>query len=115
VAHVARGPNIATPTVASSRSLGEEADVDRSELERDRWAKMYLSRLERLCSLEERYVSPPDAVAEPRRLVCKAIFAAYCTCVTLGRKDEAERLIGRRLSVGAPFESEASSQAEAAR
>jgi hypothetical protein len=63
------------------------------DIERERWAALYLARLERLCHLEERFVSPPDALDDPRRLVCKAIFATYCECVLLGYKAEAEHLL----------------------
>ncbi len=68
-------------------------------------ARFFLARLERLCSLEARFVSPPDVLIEPQRLVCKAIFATYCDCVGLGRKDVAEQLVavsrGRRTAADA--------------
>ena len=64
--------------------------------ERARWGGFFLTRLERLCGLEERFVSPPDVVADPRRLVNKAIFATYCQCVVLGHKAEAEHLLATR-------------------
>lgn len=73
----------------------------------------YLARLERLCHLEERFVSPPDVILDPERLVSKAIFATYCDCLRLGRKAEAERLLSSRpralASVDAPSSAEASS------
>jgi hypothetical protein len=63
------------------------------DAERAHWATFFLARLERLCHLEERFVSPPDVIPEPRRLVNKAIFATYCECVRYGRKSEAERVL----------------------
>ena len=72
----------------------------RRDLEREQWAALFLARLERLCHLEQRFVSPPEGLADPRRLVCKAIFATYCDCVMLGYKVEAERFLARRTSGG---------------
>ena len=72
-----------------------KADVRSEQL-----ASFYLARLERLCNLEVRFVSPPDVLTNPRRLVCKAIFATYCECVALGRKPEAERLMDESRSRG---------------
>jgi hypothetical protein len=66
-----------------------KADVCTAQL-----ARLFLARLERLCTLEERFVAPPEALGDPRRLVCKAIFATYCDCVSLGQKDAAEALVG---------------------
>ncbi len=78
-----------------------KADVRSEQL-----ASFYLARLERLCNLEARFVPPPDVLVDPRRLVCKAIFATYCECVALGRKTEAERVVdvarGRGASPPAP-------------
>ncbi len=70
--------------------------MNRMDVEREQQGAYFLARLERLCHLEERLVSPPDAVLEPARFVCKAIFATYCDCVMVGRKAEAERLLGER-------------------
>ena len=65
------------------------------DAERERWAALYLARLERLCHLEERFASPPEGVKDPRRLVYKATFSAYCACVVLGHKTQAEGLLAR--------------------
>ncbi|HEY7060451.1 MAG TPA: hypothetical protein VII06_03155 [Chloroflexota bacterium] len=70
--------------------------MDRIELQWEQQGAFFLARLERLCHLEERFVTPPDVVQEPERLVHKAIFATYCDCVTVGRKAEAERLLASR-------------------
>ncbi len=67
--------------------------MNRREMQRERWAALFLARLERLCHLEERFVSPPTVLGDPQRLVHKAIFATYCDCVVLGHKAEAERLL----------------------
>jgi hypothetical protein len=66
-----------------------KADVCTAQL-----ARLFLARLERLCNLEERLVAPPDTLGDPRRLVCKAIFATYCDCVSLGQKEAADTLVG---------------------
>jgi hypothetical protein len=65
-----------------------KADVATAQL-----ARLFLARLERLCNLEERFVTPPDTLGDPQRLVCKAIFATYCDCVSLGQKHAAEALV----------------------
>jgi len=70
--------------------------LNTTDVQREQWATVFLGRLERLCHLEERFVSPPDALADPQRLVYKAIFATYCDCVGLGRKHEAERIMSGR-------------------
>jgi hypothetical protein len=70
--------------------------LNTTDVQRAQWATVFLGRLERLCHLEERFVSPPDALADPQRLVYKAIFATYCDCVGLGRKHEAERIMSGR-------------------
>ena len=84
-----------------------KADVCTAQL-----ARLFLARLERLCNLEERFVAPPEALGDPRRLVCKAIFATYCDCVSLGQKDAAEALVGaarsQREPPGAPVSPSAS-------
>ena len=74
-----------------------KADVSTAQL-----ARLFLARLERLCNLEERFVAPPDALGDPQRLVCKAIFATYCDCVSLGQKDAAEALVGAARSQREP-------------
>jgi hypothetical protein len=72
----------------------------KAEVRSEQLASFFLARLERLCNLEARFVSPPDVLNNPERLVSKAIFATYCDCVGLGRKDAAEQLVaasrGRR-------------------
>lgn len=67
--------------------------MNRTDAEREQRAALFLARLERLCHLEDRFVSPPDVVTDPHRLVCKAIFSTYCDCLHLGRKVEADRLL----------------------
>ncbi len=67
--------------------------MDRTDVERERRAVFFLARLERLCHLEERFVSPPDVVVDSQRLVRKAIFSTYCDCLQLGRKADAHRLL----------------------
>jgi hypothetical protein len=67
--------------------------MPKADVRSEQFASFFLARLERLCNLEARYVSPPDVLTDPRRLVCKAIFATYCDCVALGRKAEAERVV----------------------
>jgi hypothetical protein len=86
--------------------------MNRIDVQREQQGAFYLARLERLCHLGERFVSPPDAVLEPERLVSKAIFATYCDCVMLGHKAEAERLLAgrtRRAPVAVPPSAEPSS------
>jgi hypothetical protein len=70
--------------------------MHRTDLDHERWALVFLARLARLCHLEERFVSSPDVVEDPQRLVQKAIFATYCDCISLGCKAEAERLLAPR-------------------
>jgi hypothetical protein len=69
--------------------------TDADAAERERWARFFLARLNRLCHFEERLVSPPEAVTKPRHLLSKAVFATYCDCVSLGRKAEADHLLAR--------------------
>ena len=70
--------------------------MNRIDVQQEQQGDFYLARLERLCHLEARFVSPPDAVLNPERLVSKAIFATYCDCMMLGRKADAERLLASR-------------------
>jgi hypothetical protein len=65
-------------------------------------ARLFLARLERLCNLEARFVAPPDVLIEPRRLVCKAVFATYCECVALGHKADAETIMNAARTVDRP-------------
>lgn len=67
--------------------------MPKADVRDEQLASFFLARLERLCNLEARYVSPPDVLSDPRRLFCKAIFATYCDCVALGRKADAERVV----------------------
>lgn len=69
--------------------------TDADDAERERWARFFLARLNRLCHLGERLVSPPEAVTNPAHLLSKAIFATYCDCVSLGCKTEADHLLAR--------------------
>jgi hypothetical protein len=89
----------------------DEQRMNRIDVEREQQGAHYLARLERLCHLEERFVSPPDTVLEPERLVSKAIFATYCTCVLFGRKAEAERLLASRTRGRAPLDAPPSAEA----
>jgi hypothetical protein len=70
--------------------------MNRVDADREQQGTYFLARLERLCHLADRFVTPPEAVTAPERLVSKAIFATYCDCVTLGYKAEAERLLANR-------------------
>ena len=65
-------------------------------------AALFLGRLDRPCHLERRWVVPPDAVVDPRRLVCKAIFSTHCDCVLLGWKAQAEQALASRYSLRLP-------------
>jgi hypothetical protein len=85
------------------------------DLQRDEQGDFYLARLQRLCHLEARFVSPPDTILQPERLVSKAIFATYCDCVTFGRKAEAERLLADRTSGRAQFTVPPSAEPSSAR
>ena len=58
--------------------------MSQADGERERWAQFFLARLERLCHLDQRFVAPPEALPDSRRLVNKAIFATYCECVPWG-------------------------------
>ncbi len=89
--------------------------MNRIDLQRAQQGGYFLARLERLCHLEERFVSPPDVVSDPGRLVSKAIFATYCDCVMLGRKAEAERLLAGRARYRAPLDAPPSAEASSAR
>jgi hypothetical protein len=89
--------------------------MNRTDVERERRAVFFLTRLERLCHLEERFVAPPDVIAEPGRLVCKAIFSTYYDCVQLGRKDSADRLLAARRLAPADLRPAPPAEAEPAR
>jgi hypothetical protein len=89
--------------------------MNRIDAEREQQGMYFLARLERLCHLADRFVSPPEAVVEPERLVSKAIFATYCDCVMLGRKGEAERLLASRARGRAPLDVPPSAEASSAR
>lgn len=70
--------------------------MDWRDLEHQRQAAYFLARLDRLCHLEDRFVSPPEAMADASRLVRKAIFATYCECLDLGLRAEADRILAPR-------------------
>ncbi len=89
--------------------------MDRTDVERERRAVFFLARLERLCHLEERFVSPPDVLVEPSRLVNKAIFSTYYDCVVLGRKVAADRLLASRRASSADVVVAPPAEAEPAR
>jgi hypothetical protein len=89
--------------------------MDRTDVERERRAVFFLARLERLCHLEERFVSPPDVVVDPRRLVSKAIFSTYYDCVVLGRKVAADRLLATRRATAPDVVGTPPAEAEPAR
>jgi hypothetical protein len=89
--------------------------MNRIDVQREQQGAFYLARLERLCHLETRFVSPPDAVLDPERLVSKAIFVTYCDCVTLGHKAEAESLLASRARSRAPIDLPTSAEPSSAR
>jgi hypothetical protein len=89
--------------------------MNRTDIQREQQGAFYLARLERLCHLDERFVSPPDFILEPARLVSKAIFATYCECVLLGRKVEAERLLAGRARGRGPLDVPPSAETSSAR
>ena len=93
----------------------DEQRMNRIDVQQEQQADFYLARLERLCHLETRFVSPPDAVLNPERLVSKAIFATYCDCVMLGRKAEAERLLASRVQGRTPLNASPSAEPSSAR
>ena len=89
--------------------------MNRIDLQWDQQGMFFLARLERLCHLDERFVSPPDNLLNPERLVSKAIFATYCDCVTVGCKAEAERLLASRNHGRAGLDAPPSAEASSAR
>jgi hypothetical protein len=89
--------------------------MDTIDVQLEQQGSFYLTRLERLCHLEERFVSPPEVVLDPERMVSKAIFATYCDCVRLGQKAEAERLLASRTRGRAPVDTAPSAEASTAR
>jgi len=89
--------------------------MDRIDADREQQGTYFLARLERLCHLEDRFVTPPEVVAEPERLVSKAIFATYVDCVTLGFKPEAERLLASRVQGTAAVDVPPSAETSSAR
>ncbi|HLH24882.1 MAG TPA: hypothetical protein VK066_20365 [Chloroflexota bacterium] len=89
--------------------------MNRIDVQWEQQGPFYLARLERLCHLEDRFVSPPDVVLDPERLVSKAIFSTYCDCVMLGRKAEADRLLAGRARARASVEAPPSAEASSAR